>query len=67
MGLFLFYGVISSHPEMFMKYLFDISEAYKLQVDCLKIQSLIQSLIKMISTRKWMIWLGEGEDDNFRR
>ena len=35
----------------------DISEAYKVQVDCLKIQSLIL-IIKMMWKRKWMTWLG---------
>ena len=35
----------------------DISQAYKVQVDCLKTQSLIL-IIKMIWKRKWMTCLG---------
>ena len=34
-----------------------ILEAYKLQVDCLRIQSLIL-MTKMIWKRKWMTWFG---------
>ena len=35
----------------------NISEAYKVQVDCFKIHSLIL-MIKMMWKRKWMTWLG---------
>ena len=51
-------GISPVSLHAFMKTLkSDISEAYKVQVDCLKIQSLIL-IIKMMWKRKWMTWLG---------
>ena len=51
-------GISPVSLHAFMKTLkSDISEAYKAQVDCLKIQSLIL-MIKMILKRKWMTCLG---------
>ena len=52
-------GILLVNSHAFMKTTLkrDITESYKEQVDCLKIQSLIL-IIKMIWKRKWMTWLG---------